>query len=222
MYILIAGGGILGQNIAKQLVKNHDVVVIDTDRNICEKIYSNYGAVSVHGDATNIEILKESGIEKCDVALGVMGKDANNLAFTILAKNFGAKKIFVRMREPEYKSAYEIAGATNIASAVNMILDKFVMDIEQPDIRRVASLSNGKAEVSIITIPAKSKCSGETISKIADMKNFPKECVIAGIFDQNSHKLIIPRGNRKIYSSNQVFLVGTHESIEKAAKLLMN
>ncbi|MTI47039.1 potassium channel family protein [Sporosalibacterium faouarense] len=222
MYILIAGGGILGRNIAKALVKRHDVVVIDKDRKICENIYSNYGAVTVNGDATKLEILKEAGIEKCDIALGVMPNDANNLAFTILSKNFNVEKIFVRMREPEYKSAYEIAGATNMAAGVDMLVDKFVMDIEQPEIRRVASFSNGKAEVSIITIPTKAKCSGKTISEVAQLKSFPKNCVIAGIFDQENDKLIIPRGNRRIYSNNQVFLVGTKESIAGAAKLLMN
>ncbi len=220
MYIIIAGAGLLGQKVTKHLVRNHDVVIIDKNREICEKVYSNYGAVSIHGDATQIEVLREAGIEKCDIALGVMREDADNLVFTLLSKNFNVEKIFVRMREPEYRNAYEIAGATNIAAGVDMLVNKFVMDIEQPDIRKVASISNGKAEVSIITIPNKAKCSGKMISDIVKDEKFPKNCVIAGIFDQQNDKLIIPRGNRKIFSSNQVFLVAPNESIEKAAKFL--
>lgn len=221
MYIIIAGGGIVGRNLTKQLVKNHDVVVIDIDSDVCERIYSNYGAVSVCGNATRIHVLKDAGIEKCDAAIAVMRNDADNLSFTVLAKNFGIDKIMVRMRDPDYKNAYQIAGATNIGEIMEMMVDKFVMDIEQPTIRKVVSFGGGKAEVSIITIPDDCHCSGRTVSEIVNSTGFPRDCVIAGIYDQKEDKLIIPRGNKKIYSSNQVFLVATRENMEQAAAFLM-
>jgi trk system potassium uptake protein TrkA len=220
MYILIAGGGIVGRNLTKKLAANHDVVVIDLDSEVCKRIYSQYGAVSICGNATKIGILREAGIEKCDVAVGVMRNDADNLAFSILAKNYGVEDILVRMREPEYKSAYELAGATNIAGTMEMMVEKFVTDIEQPEIRKVVSLGDGKAEISIITLSENSRSSGKTISEITSNSEFPKKCVIAGIFNQDKDELIIPRGDKRIYSTNQVFLVGTRENIEKAANIL--
>ncbi len=81
MYIIIAGGGIVGRSLSKKLVKKHDVVVIDKDQKICERIYSHYGAITINGNATKIETLKEAGIGKCDIALGVMRHDSDNLAF---------------------------------------------------------------------------------------------------------------------------------------------
>lgn len=220
MYILIAGGGIVGRSITKSLSKNHDVVVIDKDKKQCEKVYSQYGAVAINGDATNIATLKEAGIEKCDYAIAAMRYDKHNLLFTILAKNFNVENIFVRMRDPMYRDAYEIAGATNIGHSVKMMVDKFVLDIENPDIRNVASLRNGKAEISIIAIPKDAKCSGKTISEIAMDEDFPQDTVIAGIFDIEKDEFIVPRGNKKIYEKNQVFLVGTEDNINKAYKYL--
>ncbi len=221
MYIIIAGGGVVGRKLTKRLVKKHDVVVIDIEAEICERIYSKYGAVSVCGNATDIHVLKDAGIDKCDVAIGTMRKDTDNLAFTILAKNYGIDKILVRMRDPDYKNAYKLAGATNIGAIVDMIVDSFVIDIEQPNIRKVVSLGNGKAEVSIITLPQESKSSGKTVSEIVNSKGFPQNCVIAGIYDQEDDKLIIPRGNKKIYGKNQVFLVATRNNMKKAAKFFM-
>jgi trk system potassium uptake protein TrkA len=198
------------------------VIVIEKEQSVAEKIYSRYGAVTVLGSATRIDILKEAGIEKCDVAIAVMRDDADNLSFSLLAKNFGVEKILVRMREPEYKNAYEMAGATNIAATMELIVDRFITDIEEPDVRKVASLGDGKAEVSILTIPPESPISGMKISEIVSQKNFPENCVIAGIFDKAQDRYIVPRGNREIFAGNQVFLVASKDDMEKAADFLLN
>lgn len=222
MYIIIAGGGIAGRNLTKNLVQKHDVIVIEKEQSVAEKIYSRYGAVTVLGSATRIDILKEAGIEKCDVAIAVMRDDADNLSFSLLAKNFGVEKILVRMREPEYENAFEMAGATNIAATMELIVDRFITDIEEPDVRKVASLGDGKAEVSILTIPPESPISGMKISEIVSQKNFPENCVIAGIFDKAQDRYIVPRGNREIFAGNQVFLVASKDDMERAADFLLN
>jgi trk system potassium uptake protein TrkA len=222
MYIIIAGGGIAGRNLTKNLVQKHDVIVIEKEQSVAEKIYSRYGAVTVLGSATRIDILKEAGIEKCDIAIAVMRDDADNLSFSLLAKNFGVKKILVRMREPEYENAFEMAGATNIAATMELIVDRFITDIEEPDVRKVASLGDGKAEVSILTIPPQSPISGMKISEIVSQKNFPENCVIAGIFDKAQDRYIVPRGNREIFAGNQVFLVASKDDMERAADFLLN
>ncbi|MCF8000748.1 MAG: TrkA family potassium uptake protein [Halanaerobiales bacterium] len=221
MYIIVAGGGVVGSSITSKLIRDHDVVVIDEKQSVAEKIYSKYGAVSVVGNATNIDVLKDAGIEKADAAIGVMDTDSNNLTFTLLAKNFGVDKILVRMRHPEYEDAYEMAGATNIGAVNEMLVDNFVIDIEEPNIRKVISIGEGSAEVSIVTLPDDFKRNGNTVSEIVNNEGFPNECVIAGIFDQDSHKLRIPRGNTKLYRNDQIFLVATNENMEKAADFLL-
>lgn len=221
MYILIAGGGIVGQTILKGLMKKHDVVVVEKDYDLCEKIAAKYAVDVIQGDATNINILKEAGIEKCDYALAVMEKDSLNLLFSLLAKNFGIEHIYTRMRDPEYREAYQLAGATNIAHPVQMIAHKFILDIENPEIRRVASLSNGKAEVSIISLKKKTKAIGKTVQQLVKIKDFPKEIVIGGLFDVKKDELIIPRGDTVVQENMQIFLVGSNESIRAAYNVLM-
>ena len=218
MNIIIAGGGVVGRGITKALSKNHNVVVIDPVYENCEKISSRYGALAIQGDATKIATLRDAGIEKCDVAIGVMGEDSGNLLFALLSKNHDVKEIFVRMREPEYREAYELAGATNIGHSVEMMVSKFVLDIENPAIRRVASLSNGKAEICIITLDERSRVSGVKIMDLATRPNFPKDIVIAGLFDRESDTFIVPKGGTVIESQYQVFLVGPREAIKKAYK----
>lgn len=221
MYIVVAGGGIVGSNLVKNLAEKHDVVVIDMDRQVCEDIYSRFGAISVHGNATRVSVLRDAGIEKADVAVAVMGNDADNLAFTVLASDMGVDRILVRMRDPEYESAYRKAGATTIGSIMEMMVDKFIIDIEEPRVRRLASLGNGKAEISIITIPEHSPIKGQTVSEIASSDKFPDDVVIAGIYNEEDDELIIPRGNREIHAGSRVFLVATEENMHRAAEYMV-
>ncbi len=101
-----------------------------------------------------------------------------------------------------------------------MMVKKFVWDIDNPEIRRVVSLRGGKAEVSIVTIPEASKISGKTVSEIASSPDFPQNCLIAGIFDQDIDELIIPRGSTRITSGNQVFLIANREDVSLAFEIL--
>ena len=221
MYIIISGGGTAGCSMVRALVDNHDVVVIDKDKQMCEEIYSNYGAVSVHGNATTLSVLKDAGIDRCDVAVGLLKEDADNLAFTVLAADSGVDKILVRMRDPEYESAFFKAGATTVGGVIEMMVERFVIDIEEPRIRRVASLGDGRAEISIITAPQGSYCASRTVAEIASHPNFPDDVIIAGIYDPEADKLIIPRGDRTIAPGTQVFLVATEKDMRRAADCMM-
>jgi trk system potassium uptake protein TrkA len=125
------------------------------------------------------------------------------------------------MRDPEYRTAYRLAGATNIGNSVQMMVDKFVLDIENPDIRRVISLSNGKAEVSIITLGEKSKAVGQKIVDLVKGKNFPSDVVIAGMFDAEKDSFVVPRGSTVIEANNQLFVVGSRDSIKSLYKYMI-
>ena len=221
MYIIIAGGGTAGRNLARRLVRNHDVVIVDRDKQVCEDIYSTIGAVSVHGNANNIRVLRDAGLEKCDVAVGLLDTDASNLAFTVLAADGGVEKILVRVKDLDYESAFLKAGATTLGNIVHLMMGKFIIAIENPRIRRVASLGNGQAEISIITVPEDASIGPRTVSDIANNSSFPDDVVIAGIYDQENDRLVIPRGHQEIKPGNQVFLVAGEEDMLRAADVIM-
>ena len=68
MRIIVAGAGVTGYLLLKMLVaKKHDVVVIDVDREVCEEVYAETGAMTIHGSATDIRTLKKAGMQKSDV-----------------------------------------------------------------------------------------------------------------------------------------------------------
>jgi len=218
MYIIIAGAGLLGRNVAAKLsASKQDVVVIDKNPEITEFIYERLGVVSISGDATNINTLIDAGIEKTDVVVGAMRSDADNLSLTVISKSFGVPRIYARMRDPAYKSVYEIAGVTDTINVVELSASPLVFEIEEPEMKIAYTFRGGKGVIAIIRIPADSPVADNTVAQIASDDRFPSDCLITGIYRKEEDEFFIPRGNRKIFAGDEVFITAPVESVRKAA-----
>ncbi len=221
MYIVIGGGGLVGAGLAGRLVEGrHDVVVIETKREICERIYGSIGALTVLGNASDVDTLEEAGIAKADVAVATMRSDADNLAFAILARQFGVGRIFARMRNPKYDAAYRSAGVTRVMDLVDSFVQRVFLEIEQPEVRVIAEMGSGKASLGIVRVREGSQADGKTVAALADTKGFPQECLIVGIYREDADEFVVPRGNAKIKAHDQVFLTSPTEGLAKAARFL--
>ncbi|MGM0508552.1 MAG: potassium channel family protein [Fusobacteriota bacterium] len=221
MYIIVAGGGLIGRGITNMLVKNkHDVVVIDIDKERCDLIFKDSGAIAIHGSATNYDTLKEAGIKKADMLLTMMRSESDNISCALLAKSEGVPKIIGRMRDSEYEKAYELAGIDKIVSSSNLLLNQIIMEVEQPKIRKITTIRRGKAEVYAIKIEKKSKIIGKSIKDIASSSKFPKQCVFMGIYKETEDDFFIPRGEHIIDENDTVFLISKPLFIKKATDFL--
>lgn len=221
MYVIIGGGGLLGRNVAGKLsASKHDVVVIEEQPEVCEYIYERLGVVAIKGSATEISTLKEAGVEKADVAVASMRSDADNLSLTIIANSFGVPRIYARMRDPSYKPVYERAGATDTLDVVELSATPLVYEIEEPEVSIVYTFKGGRGAIAIIKIPEKSAITEKTVAQIASDDRFPSDCLINGVFRKEEDEFCVPRGNRKIYGGDEVFITASLESIRKAAKFL--
>jgi len=89
MYIVIAGGGDIGALIAQSLQHDHDVVVLDPDPNIAERMASLDVRV-LTGNATDPELLREAGVDQADAFIATTNSDEINLIASMLAKGLGA------------------------------------------------------------------------------------------------------------------------------------
>ena len=222
MYIVIAGGGLVGRNLARSLVEaKHDVVVIDKERSVCEYIYAKLGAVSINGNATNIDILEDAGIHKADVAVALTRTDADNLSIAVLAKNFGVPRVFARMRNAKYESAYHAVGVESVVNVVALSSNRLLLEIEQPEIKQVAMLAGGRAAVVLAKIPDHSPANGKTIAQIAQSAAFPEKCVITGILQGEPEQFVIPRGNVVLNSGDSVFLAAHPDDVRQAANFFL-
>ena len=128
MYIIIAGAGLIGYQVTKELVENkHDVVIIDRESDVCESIYSETGAIAICGNATDINTLEEAGANKADALLCLMRSAADNIACSLLAKSLKIPNIIARLRNPRYEGAYKLAGVTTIVRMADLLVNQIMM-----------------------------------------------------------------------------------------------
>jgi len=221
MFIIVAGAGLIGSEITKMLVKNkHDVVVIDVDREVCENIYGETGAMTIHGSATHIQDLEQAGALKADAILCLMQSDADNIACSLLSKSLGISRIIARMRNPRYEHAYKLAGVTVVVRVANLLLNQIMMEVEQPEVRKIMILGGGKAEIYAVEVPRQARSVGTAIKDITQEKDFPAECLFMGIYREEEGEFLIPRGNYVIKEADTVFLVSKSQFIKQATDLL--
>ncbi len=221
MYIVVAGGGMIGGGLVRRLLDNkHDVVLIDQDKEACDKLYAETGVVAVNGNVTSIEALNDAGVRKADVVVATTGSDANNLACAILAKSFDVSQIIVRMRDPAYKNAYRVAGASTIVRVTDLMVSQMMMDIENPEVRRITTIGGGKADIFIVIVPERAKVAGKSVEDIVGSRHFPSQCVFIAVYNKQTEEFSIPRGQQVINEGDELFLISTVDNIKKAVDFL--
>lgn len=222
MYIVIAGGGMVGGGLVRMLLDNkHDVVLVEKNKEICDKLYTETGVVAINASATNVEALNEAGITKADVLVAATGQDADNLACSILAKSFEVPQIIVRMRDPAYKNAYIVAGVNSIVRMTDLMVSQIMMDIENPQVRRITTIGGGKADIFLVIVPENAKIAGKSVQDIVEDRHFPSQCVFIAVYNQKTEEFSIPRGKQVIHEGDELFLISTAENIKKAVDLLI-
>ncbi len=219
MYIMIAGGGLIGKGLAQRLAhQKHDVVVIDFNPSICEEIYAKFGAVTIQGNCTDMETLESAGIERCDVAVATMKDDADNLAFALLAKHYNVPQIIVKMNDPKYENLYKTVGVKNISKGTELLIEQIMLNIETPELRTVVSFDS--IEICIFIIPDKAKCAGQNVMTVVNQKGFPNEIIFTCVYNSATDSFIIPRGDTILGSGDRVFICGKRKDIQKTVKFL--
>ena len=196
------------------------MVIIDQDKEVCDRLYSEIGVIAVNGNATRIEILNEADIRKADVVVAAMDSDAENLAYAILAKSLGVPQIIVRMRDPAYEDAYRLAGVTSIVRVIELMINQMIMEIERPEVRRIMTIGGGRADIFMVVIPQGTKVAGKSVEDITKNPKFPSQCVFIAVYNQKTEEFSIPRGERVINEGDEVFLISTAEDIKEAADFL--
>jgi trk system potassium uptake protein len=107
-FILIVGCGRLGSQLANQLSRDgNSVVVIDKDEATFSNLSPDFSGFRVNGDATQMVVLKEAKLKKADVLIATTHEDNVNLMVAQVARKiFSVPHVLARVFDPKREEFY--------------------------------------------------------------------------------------------------------------------
>lgn len=88
MEIVISGLGSVGTTLMQELAdEGHNIVVIDVNAQKIETAVNQFDVKGVIGNGASSSVLKEAGVQHCDLFIGATNHDELNILCCIIAKN---------------------------------------------------------------------------------------------------------------------------------------
>jgi len=184
MYVIIAGCGRVGAELAKLLSgEGHDVVIIDKSRESFSRLGDTFNGLTMVGNGFDLALLKQVGIEKADAFCAVTNGDNTNLISAQVAKKiFRVPKVFARVYDPQRAHIYAALGLDIISGTMllsSMLRDKIIES-------RFSSYLIESKDLGVIEIEVKDGLVGKTIQDI----NISGEFIVVAI--RRMQGVIIP------------------------------
>ena len=170
MYLVVAGGGKVGANVASSLIAmGHEVTLIEQRRDRFEVLEEEFGSVAMHGDATEVTVLERAGIGRPpDIVLALTGDDEDNLVIAQIAKEgYGVLKAIARVNDPRNQQHFDLLGITQTVCATSGILGLVEHEVPQHGLVKLLELREEGLEVVELQIEGSSPAAGKRIAGLS-------------------------------------------------------
>ena len=154
MKIVIVGCGRVGLLLTELLVKGgHDVTVIDLDRSALAQLSQPFKGTTVQGNGTDMDVLRQAGIDKADAFLSLTQGDNRNLMAAQIAKQiFGVKTVIAKVNDPIRANTYRTHGIATFSrtSILATLLEAMLMG--DPEVGKVLMERSRAVEADLAEI----------------------------------------------------------------------
>ena len=218
MKIIIAGAGEVGSYIAHMLAtEEQDTYLIDNNKKRLDKARQHNDIIGLEGDAKDIAVLIEAGVESCDLLIAATSSEETNLLICILGKKLGAKKTISRISNFEeiggnMRSIYQEIGVDHVISPV----EKAAKEIHQL-IKHEAFLDNydfegGKLSVFSILL---TESSFLVNSCVLDSKHFHNNLSFKPVSILRNNETIMVQAKTEFKVNDIIYFISTPKGYEE-------
>lgn len=218
MNSIIIGGGKVGFNLFKTLKEHgYDVTLVEINEDICRKIADDTNADVICGDGTDIDVLKDAGIQKADIIAAVTGNDEENLVVCQIAKKgFNISKSIARINNPQNIATFKALGVDQTVCSTAVIANLVEYEFDRDVCKIVQTFDRG----TMILVEVQVKENNRWLNSFVRDLALPEECILASIL--RDEKVIFPRGDTQILLNDSVHIVTTRPTFLEIKKLFHN
>lgn len=219
MRILIVGGGKLAYYLIKTLRPyRHNISLIEQQKDVSEKIATDFDEVSVfNGDGTNISLLEEVGCRNADFYIAVTGKDENNLVGCQIAKKrFNVKHTVARVNNPKNADMFGRMGVDKVYSGTQILADIIEQEIDYEGMRVAFNIQQTTKNIIEFKLSPRSSACGKTLRQF----NFPGDSKVVLITHANG-TVEAPSGETTMQAEDTFLMVCDEKEYDTVWKQLV-
>lgn len=218
MFVIVAGGGRTGTQLAASLVaQDHQVRLIESRPEVLARIHRELPTEAVYeGSPSEPSVLEQAGIRQADVIAATTDDDASNLAICYMARQlYHVNRTIARINNPRaawlFDEKFHVDAALNQADVMSSLI---VEEMSLGDMMTLLKLRRGQYSLVEEKIAPTARVVGKAIKDV----QFPDHCVIAAIIRQG--EIVVPRGITTFEVGDEVLAVTDVKGAEQLATLL--
>ena len=206
--VVIVGGGVVGEALARAIIGDGgDVLIIERNHDRAVELSSTLDGVTiVHGDGTDLQLLKEEEVATYDLFAAVTAHDEVNLMASLLAKRIEVPRTASVVQRGDYMDIYRELGIDIALSPRIVASDHILRYSRTEEIHNLTVLEGGQAEVVELTARADCRAVGMPLKHM----NLPRGALLAGIV--HGEEVVVPRGDDVVRGGDSVILLTTAEA----------
>jgi trk system potassium uptake protein TrkA len=207
MRVIIIGGGAVGTELARKLSPDHDVVIIEQNDIITQKLSMEIDCQLLTGNGASTATLELAGVRSAGLLIAVTETDEVNIIASMLAKKFGVEKTVARLRNTEYTDGQhalksELMGIDYVINPERVAAEEIAQYILNPGSKDCDYYAGGRIQVSGYDVDVRFPFLNMRLEKI----KMPLSTIICAII--RGDDVIIPGGKDEILEGDEIYVLG--------------
>lgn len=219
MNVIIAGAGEVGGHAAEVLSANgHNVTVVDLSAERLRALGDTLDVQTIVGSCCHFDVLRDAGVERCDLMLAATQIDEINLLCGSVAKAAGAKKTIVRVHHTANFSLRRTAyakklGIDEMICPEHLTSLAIARTIRNPGSIALEEFARGRLLMQRFPVAEGAQAVGSKLSELS----LPAGARLATVERDGTASLAI--ADTVLETGDFVTLIGETETFESARKL---
>ena len=217
MFVVIAGGGRTGAQLARFLLKqNHQVRIVDNRPEVLARIHRELPTETIiEGNPVEMKSLEQAGLGKAEALAACTNLDEDNLVLCYAARKiFGVRRTIARVNNPRnawmFDEKFHVDVAMNQAEIMAKLIEE---EMSMGDMMTLLKLRRGNYSLVEEKIPQGARSLGIPIKDLG----LPNSCVIAAIIRKG--EVVTPRGSSWFEEGDEVLAVTDPQGAKQLADL---
>jgi trk system potassium uptake protein TrkA len=167
MYAIVAGGGKVGANLTRSLLRmGHEVTLIEQSQYRFERVHDEFEHQILLGDATELHVLERAGIARPpELVLAVTGDDEDNLIICQLAREgYRVPKVIARVNDPRNQEHFDLLDIDQTVCSTLNILGLVEHEVPEHGIVRLLDLRKENLEIVELQVDRDSPAAGKRVA----------------------------------------------------------